>query len=261
MLVKLPGSLNEYRGVEQLRVERIRPVTQNDNVRIEDFVPSSEHTGEDMLKEIVKVVADFSDEELKALVLALLEEYRESLLYWPAAFRLHHAMRGGLLHHTLSILRLAQGICKVYPFVDSDLLYAGVILHDLAKTGEFEVSEAGIATGYTADGNLVGHLVRGAMAIERMGKKLDTSPELLMLLEHMIISHHGEPEFGAVVRPMFLEAELLSQLDMMDARVYAISHAVDEVEAGEFTERIWSLDNRKLYRHGRKAQDPKVNLF
>ena len=157
---------------------------------------------------------------------------------------------------------LAQEVSKIYPFVDQDLLLAGVVLHDVAKTEEFEVEETGIASGYTTDGNLIGHLVRGAMAIERIGSKLGTPKELLMLLEHMLISHHGVPEFGAAKLPMFLEAEILAQLDMMDARVYAIAQAVDGVDSGEFTMRQWSLDNRKLYNHARvESTQPKANLI
>lgn len=261
-LIRVRGTLNEFNGVEQLRVERIRPVVESDEVNINDFVPGSEYSGEAMLAEIRAVVNRFKDEHLKGLVLAMLDEYSDKLLYWPAAFKLHHAMRGGLLYHTLSILRLAQGLCKLYPFVDPDLLFAGIVLHDIAKTEEFEVSDTGIVSGYTTDGNLVGHLVRGAMAVERIGSKLGTPKELLMLLEHMIISHHGEPEFGAAMRPMFLEAEILAQLDMLDARIYAIAQAVDGIDAGEFTMRQWALDNRKLYNHARGvSSEPKANLM
>lgn len=261
-LIRVRGTLNEYNGVEQLRVEKIRPVAPSDEVNINDFVPGAEYSGEAMLAEIYMVVNSFKDEPLKQLITAILDEHKDKLLYWPAAFKLHHAMRGGLLYHTLSILRLAQGLCKIYPFVDQDLLFAGVVLHDIAKTQEFEVEDTGIVSGYTTDGNLVGHLVRGAMAVERIGTKLGTPKELLMLLEHMIISHHGEPEFGAAVRPMFLEAEILAQLDMMDARIYAIAQAVEAVDGGEFTVRQWSLDNRKLYNHARGASsEPKANLI
>ena len=261
-LIRVRGTLNVFNGVEQLRVERIRPVVDSDEVNINDFVPGSEYSGESMLAEIYTVVSAFKDEHLKQLITAILDEHKGKLLYWPAAFKLHHAMRGGLLYHTLSILRLAQELCNIYPFVDQDLLFAGVILHDMAKTEEFEVEETGIVSGYTTDGNLIGHLVRGAMAVERIGTKLGTPKELLMLLEHMIISHHGEPEFGAAVRPMFLEAEILAQLDMMDSRIYTIAHAVEGVESGEFTMRQWSLDNRKLYNHARGAtMEPKANLI
>ncbi len=260
-LVKARGTVSIYNDVDQLRVERLRPVIEADGVSIGDFVPSSEYSGESMLAEISAVIGAFKEKELKDLVTAVVNEYKEKFLYWPAAFKLHHAIRGGLLYHTLSILRLAQGLSKVYPFVDSDLLFAGVILHDIAKTEEFEVADTGIASGYTTDGSLIGHLVRGAMAVERIGTALGTPKELLMLLEHMIISHHGEPDFGAAVRPMFLEAEILAQLDLMDARIYEIAQAVEEVEGGEFTARQWALDNRKLYNHGRSPFEPKANLL
>ena len=142
-----------------------------------------------------------------------------------------------------------------------DLLFAGAILHDIAKIGEFEASEQGVVSGYTVRGSLIGHLVDGAMAIEKAGEKLGTDKNLLMLLEHMIISHHGEPEFGAAVRPMFLEAEILSQLDLLDARIYEFSNAVAPIKPGEFSSRQWALDNRKLYNPGLGKIDPKAKLF
>ena len=239
----------------------VQPFNDSQQLRIEDFVPSAGFSGEAMFDELMKAALSFKDSELKALVTELLNEYKEKLLYWPAAFRLHHAIRGGLLYHTLSILRMAQGVADIYPFIDRDLLFAGVILHDIAKTEEFDVAQTGIASGYTTDGNLVGHLVRGAMAVDRCGKKLCISENTLMLVEHMIISHHGEPEFGAAVRPMFLEAEILSSLDTLDAKIYEIEQACRAVEPGEFTPRQWALDNRKLYNHDRNHADFKAELI
>lgn len=260
-LVKVRGTMTPFNDTQQLRIERIRRVSDEDGVRIEDFVPSAGFSGEAMFDELIAVADAFSDEELKLLVKTLLNEYRDRLIYWPAAFRLHHAIRGGLLYHTLSILRMAQSVAKIYPFIDSDLLFAGVILHDIAKTQEFDVAPTGIASGYTVDGNLVGHLVRGAMAVEKCGRKLGLSEETLMLVEHMIISHHGEPEFGAAVRPMFLEAEILSELDTLDAKIYEIEQACRGVEPGEFTQRQWALDNRKLYNHNRNSKEFKAELI
>lgn len=260
-LVKVRGTMTPFNDTQQLRIERIRRVSDEDGVRIEDFVPSAGFSGETMFDELIAVADAFSDEELKLLVKTLLNEYRDRLIYWPAAFRLHHAIRGGLLYHTLSILRMAQSVAKIYPFIDSDLLFAGVILHDIAKTQEFDVAPTGIASGYTVDGNLVGHLVRGAMAVEKCGRELGLSEETLMLVEHMIISHHGEPEFGAAVRPMFLEAEILSELDTLDAKIYEIEQACRGVEPGEFTQRQWALDNRKLYNHNRNSKDFKAELI
>ncbi len=259
-LVKVRGMLSKYQGNDQLRIELIRPVLPQDNVALEDFVQSSAYSGEKMYEEIVSIAEGFSDETIKKITLTLLERNKESLLYWPAAFKLHHAIRGGLLLHTLSILRLCEGVCRIYPIVDRDLLMAGAILHDIAKTEEFEVSNTGVASGYSTKGNLIGHLAGGAMMIDAVAKELGLDGETAVLLEHMVLSHHGDPEFGACQRPMFLEAILLSQLDMLDATVYEVNEAVEPLEKGEFSGRMWALDNRKLYKHDRK-QDEHVKLF
>jgi len=163
-LVKVRGRIDVYNGADQLRIDRIRQVVPSDHVQLSDYVPSAAYDGEWMLSEIRSLVSTFETEDLKALVMELLNEYEEKLLYWPAAFKLHHAIRGGLLCHTLSIVRLAQGVCKVYPFVDQELLLSGAILHDIAKIEEFTVSSTGIASGYTAQGMLIGHLAAGRRA-------------------------------------------------------------------------------------------------
>lgn len=259
-LVKIRGSVTQFNGNDQLRVEKIRHINESDAVSVTDFVPTAEYSGEMMLGQIMNVIASVKDEELKQLTYALVKDREKELLFWPAAFKLHHAIRGGLLYHTLSIIRLAQGVCKLYPGVDKDLLMCGIIVHDLCKIDEFQISPAGLASGYSVKGELIGHLVMGAVKIEMKAKELGISEDKAMLLQHMVISHHGEPDFGAAVRPMFLEAEILSQLDTLDATIYEISSAVSDVKTGEFTPRQWALDNRKLYNHGRKEVAPKADL-
>lgn len=260
-LIKFRGQLQQYNGANQLRIDRIRAVIEADGVNITDFVPSSEYSGEMMLGEILNTLDTFRDADLKKLTKAVIDSHKEKLLYWPAAFRLHHAIRGGLLYHTLSILRLAECACRIYPSIDRELLLSGVILHDIAKLYEYEVGETtGVASSYSVKGNLLGHLVMGAMEIEETAKKLGVPEEKRILIEHMLISHHGEPEFGAAVRPLFIEAEVLCQLDTLDATVYEMAQSISEVKAGEFTQRQWALDNRKLYNHGRKPVKPKANL-
>lgn len=259
-MVKIRGSITQFAGSDQLRVEKIRPVNENDGVSVADFVPTAEYSGEMMLGQVMNIIASVRDEELKQLTYALVKDREKELLFWPAAFKLHHAMRGGLLYHTLSIIRLAENVCRLYPSVDRDLLMCGIIVHDLCKIDEFEISTAGLASGYSVKGELIGHLVMGAVKIEVKAKELGISEDTAMLLQHMVISHHGEPDFGAAVRPMFLEAELLSQLDTLDATVFEIASAVGDVGAGEFTPRQWALDNRKLYNHGRKDVSPKAQL-
>lgn len=260
-LLKVRGTVSIFNDAPQLRIERVRPALESDGVKIDDYVPSTEYSGEAMYEAIFDEVSGFENDQLKRLVITVMEENKEKLVYWPAAFKLHHAVRGGLMYHTLSILRLAQAVCGVYPLVDKELLYTGVILHDVAKLWEFDVSETGIASGYTVEGTLIGHLVKGAMNIEAVGNELGIDKELLMLVEHMVLSHHGEPDFGAAVRPMFLEAEILAQLDLLDARVYEVAQAVSEVEPGTFTPRQWALDNKKLYNHGLTDIKPKADLL
>jgi len=247
-LVKVRGTQSVYNGVDQFRVERIRPADERDSVRMEDFVPSAPRPGEEMLAEILEIVGGFTDTHLQALVSAILDEQKERLLYWPGAYRLHHAVRGGLLWHTLAILRLAQAVAAQYDSIDADLLYSGVILHDIDKLSEYDVPATGLASGYTLKGNLVGHLVGGAVYVEQKARELGTPEETMLLLQHMLVSHHGVPEFGVAKEPLFLEAEVLAQLDLLDARINEVETALQGVQPGEFTNRIWALDNRKFYK-------------
>ena len=260
-LVKIRGTISPYNGVDQLKIDRIRHTSETDGVNLSDFVKTALYSGEEMYNELLNIADNFNDNDLRLIVSAILKDNRMNLLYWPAAFKLHHAVRGGLLLHTLSIVRLAEGVCKVYPFVDRELLISGAILHDIAKLSEFEVADSGIATGYSVDGNLLGHLAMGAMVINKYAESLGVNSKTATLLEHMCLSHHGEPEFGAAVRPMFLEAELLSELDLMDSRVYEMKEAVLATQKDDFSGRIWAMDNRKLYNHGRIDLEKETELF
>ncbi len=259
-IIKVRGTISPYNGVDQLRVERIRPVIESDNITVDDLVKTVSYSAEGMYNELYSLAEGFADGKLKALVTTILSDRRTALLYWPAAFKLHHAVRGGLLMHTLSIVRLAQGVCEIYPFVDRELLIAGAILHDIAKIEEFVVGESGIAEGYSIEGNLLGHLAMGAVTVDKYAEKLGISRRTATLIEHMLLSHHGEPEFGAAVRPMFIEAELLSELDLLDSRIYEMREAVGKAQPGDFSQRVWALDNRKLFNHNRTDlnKDPEL---
>lgn len=260
-IVKIRGTISQYNGADQLRIERIRHTIDSDNVRIEDFVRTSGYSSEQMYNELMHIADSFADNNLKLLVTTILADNKENLLFWPAAFKLHHAIRGGLLMHTLSIVRLCEGVCCVYPFVDRELLLAGAILHDISKIQEFEVNEAGIADGYTVEGNLLGHIAMGATTIDKYAERLGVDRRISVLLQHMILSHHGEPDFGAAVRPMFIEAEILSELDLMDARIYEMRDAVSAADPNDFSGRVWALDNRKLFNHTRTNLELDPKLF
>lgn len=227
---------------------------------ISDFVPSSEYDGKAVFSMLLAKVNNFSDEVLKAIVSKILLDNREALEVYPAAYRLHHAIVGGLMLHTASIVEMAEKTCTVYPNINRELLLSGAILHDVAKTFEMNTAKSGLCSGYTVGGELIGHLVKGAMYIEDTAKELGIEDEKVTLLEHMVLSHHGVPEYGSPVRPMFLEAEILSTLDSLDATIFEINNATSKINTGSFTERQWALDNRKLFNHGLASTEHKVNL-
>lgn len=252
-VILIRGVLQQYNGSTQLRVDRFRQSDEKDGINLNDYVPSVSYSPEELFDKLMTYINSFTDENIKKLTTAVAERNRERLMFWPAAFKLHHAVRGGLLMHTLTVMKLADSVARIYPSVDRDLLVAGALLHDIAKTDELSVSDCGLVEAYSPIGSLLGHLVMGAMSIDELGKELGIDKDVLMLVEHMLISHHGKPDFGAAVRPAFLEAEILSQLDLLDANIYEIESAVMDLQPGEFSNRLWALDDRKFYNHGRKT--------
>lgn len=260
MVVKVRGNIEQYNGKDQFRIMQMRPASPSDDYNMADLVPASEVGGAQIFDMLIKRVNTFEDDDLKKIVLHILNEKKELLINCPAAFRLHHAMLGGLMLHTISIVRMAEEICRIYPNIDKELLLSGAILHDVAKTWEFTFSQTGLVKGYSTEGELIGHLVKGAFFVEQAAEQLGIKSEKTTLLQHMILSHHGVPEFGSPVRPMFLEAHILSALDSLDAAIFEINSASNKVEAGKFSDRQWALDNRKLYNHGLRSTEHKVNL-
>ena len=246
-VIRLRGMMLEYNGRPQLRVDKLRLATDADDYEMDALTPCAPLPPDEMLDYIKGRVDAFTDDELKALVLKRLEECSDKLSYYPAASKLHHAERSGLLHHTSTMLRAAEAICQIYPTLDGELLAAGVILHDLCKITEMQADAIGLVSDYTAEGMLIGHLVQGVSELDRCGRELNVRHELLMMLEHMILSHHDLPEYGSPKPPMFPEAEVLHVLDLLDARIFEMNRELQNAQPGGFTERIWSLD-RKLYR-------------
>ena len=174
--------------------------------------------------------------------MALLVEKKEQLLYWPAAVSFHHAERSGLLHHTTTMLRAAQALLPIYPYLNRSLLLCGVIAHDLCKIDELSAGELGIASEYTKEGNLLGHIVQGVAHVREVGAQLGLSQEVLLLVEHMILSHHEIPEYGSPKPPLFPEAQMLHLLDMMDARMFAMHEALLITPKGAFSDRVRGIE-------------------
>ena len=251
--IKVRGTVQEYNGRLQLRVEKWRNTVEADQVDMNSLVACAPRQPSDMMAEIRETVDSCRNEKLKQLTIGMLEIAGKDLSWFPAAQRMHHAERSGLLHHTTDMLRMAKAVLEIYPWLNRDLLLAGVIIHDLGKMDELKSDQAGNVSDYTRDGQLLGHLVRGITNLNRTADRLGIHGECVVLLEHMLLSHHGEAEYGSPKAPMFPEAEALHWIDMMDARMNTMKGASDKTPEGAFSEKIFSLD-RRIY-HPKYTED------
>ena len=247
-IIKIRANVTEWNGLKQFRVMRIRKKAANDPVEISDFIKAAPEKPEDMYNYIMEKAQSFADEDLKRLCVKVLEDNREKLMYYPAASKNHHAQLAGLLYHVKRMLMNGERMCQVYTNLNADLVMAGVILHDMEKINEIESNELGIASGYSFEGQMLGHLIQGVKTLDRLTLELDFPREKAIMLEHMILSHHYEPEFGSPKKPLFPEAEILHYLDIIDARMFDMQDALEKTEPGDFSDRVWTLDNRRLYK-------------
>ena len=247
-IVKVRATGNEFNGRMQLRVEKIRAAESRDAVDMSTLHPSAPRDPKEMLDEVVRAADHIADPDLRKITCELLDRAGDKLLTFPAAKQMHHAERGGLLHHTTTMLRAANAIMTVYPQLNASLLTAGVIVHDLAKIDEMDADTLGLVSDYSVDGKLIGHIVRGVVNIQLAAEKTKASPGKALLLQHMVLSHHGIPEYGSPLAPKFPEAEVLNTIDTLDARLYEMDEALSRAIPGGFSEKVWGLDNRQLYR-------------
>ncbi|MDO4740083.1 MAG: HD domain-containing protein [Eubacteriales bacterium] len=257
-VVKVRGMMQEYNNRPQLRVDKMRPSEPGDPFEMSMLVPCAPYPAEEMYAAVRARAQAIAEDDLRAIVTIRLDEVEQKLLYAPAAMRLHHSERSGLLHHTSTMLKTADAVCAVYEHLDADLIAAGVILHDLGKINEMHYDEMGVVSDYTVEGMLIGHLVQGAADVRRVGEQVGARPELIWMLQHMLLSHHDLPEYGSPKPPMFPEAEVLHILDLLDARMFEMTQALSGIAPGGFTERIWSLE-RKLYRRQRRPGEADAN--
>ena len=254
-IVKIKAVVTEWAGQLQLRVQRIRAAALDDGQHMDDFVKDAPEVPEDMFGYIYETAGSMKDQDLKKLCIKLLTDNREKLMYYPAAQKNHHAELAGLLYHMKRMLMTGERICEVYTNLNRDLLCAGVIIHDIEKLNEIMADPDGIATGYSFEGQLLGHIIQGVKTIDRLTLELGFPREKAIMLEHMILSHHYEPEFGSPKKPLFPEAEALHYLDVLDARMFDMQDALVSTLPGTFSERVWALDNRKLYKPNEGEED------
>lgn len=244
-VVHIVGDINEFRGKAQLRIKTIRPAQVTDGVRVSDFLQKAPVDKEVLQEKITEAIFEMQNPNLQRIVRAFVQKYQEELYVYPAASKIHHAYVSGLAHHIVGMLQVAKQLCSLYPTLNKDLLYAGVILHDIGKIHELS---GVVSTSYTLEGNLLGHISMMATEVKEVADQLGIEGEEVIVLQHLILSHHGQLEYGSPKRPIIQEAEILHLIDVIDAQMNVLTRELGKTLPGEFTERIFSLDNRSFYK-------------
>lgn len=245
-VVYLTGKREVYQGNPQVKILQLRPAKAEEPNDASLYMERAPMQREAMEEEISQTLFEITNPHWNRIVRFLLNQYTKEFFEYPAAKRNHHAFAGGLAYHTTTMLRLGKAIVREYPELNASLLYAGIILHDLGKVIELS---GPMSTEYTLIGNLVGHLVLVDEEITKacLALKIDEREEDVVILRHMVLSHHGLLEYGSPVRPRIMEAEILHQIDNLDATMQMLLTSIRQTEPGEYTDRIFGLDNRSFY--------------
>jgi len=249
-VIKIRGEVSEFKGALQMTAKRIRLADPDtDHFDLANLVPVAPIDVSSTFEEVRSLISGIEDEDYRKVCLTMLERHGDAFRSIPAAKSVHHEFLSGLLMHTSDMLRLADFLAYQYhEVIDRSLLLAGTFLHDFAKEKEFTFSHLGLVTDYSVKGKLLGHLVMGAQEIAEIAKELNIPEDKSVLLQHMVLSHHGEPEFGAAVIPQCAESELLSFIDRIDSRMEIYAEVFQQVPVGSFSNMIFSLD-KKVYHH------------
>ena len=235
-VVEVIGDSIIHRNAVQLRVRKMTVLEDED---ISNYVRLAPMTRTEMEEEVKILMNEITDTNLYCVVEEVLEETKDLFYTYPAATRNHHNFVGGLAYHSISMARVALDICRQYPFLDKGLLIAGILMHDVGKIDEL---------------SLLGHISIMNNRLDRVAEKLGVNDkECVLLLKHMVLAHHGKMEFGSPVLPMIPEAEVLTLLDNLDARMYMMKQSLDTTQPGHFGPRVFALEGRMIYH--RKGED------
>ncbi|MFQ6792119.1 OB-fold nucleic acid binding domain-containing protein [Thomasclavelia sp.] len=243
-VVQVMGDVIRYNEDRQMKIIKIK-ITSSDAKEQVKFLKSAPESGQSLIDEITQYIERIDNLKLNQLVKTIFNRYVDKLSIYPAASKNHHEYVSGLAFHTCSMLRIADAICKLYPSLNKDLLFAGITLHDLGKTVELS---GPVVPEYTVEGKLLGHISISQAIIKETADEMHIEGEEVVLLQHMILSHHGKNEYGSPVLPQIKEAEVLYLIDNMDARINMLEKALESVEPGSFSKRVFPLENRAFYK-------------
>ena len=242
-------AVSEYQGSKSFKINEICPA-KDKSITLGDFVKVPPVDPDVMYDEICSLIRKSADDcggkytALSELALEILSDKKASYMTSSAAVSMHHNLKGGLLYHSYRMVKAADAICNVYTTLDKELLLCGAALHDIGKIWEYKTSASGDAE-FTTNGVLFGHLYMGASLIKQYSQKHSYNKEKVQLLTHLILSHHGTLEWGAVSCPAVAEAFALHYIDNLDAKMYTCEEQCENLNFGEMTEKKpFGLDNR-----------------
>lgn len=235
-VVKVAGQIEDFNGAPQIKIDRIRPAQESDNVIPEDFLPRSRRPINEMMDELNQVIDSVEDQYLNKLLRIILSgENLDKYSRTPAGKGWHHAYIHGLLEHTLEIVRICKLMCSIHSDLNHDLLISGALLHDFGKTEELTYDSV---FDYSDKGKLIGHIMIGALTVEKTASSIPNFPEEVKThLIHLVLSHQGKLEFASPVEPKTLEAIALYQADELSAKTNAYKYAIeaDKNKGGRWT--------------------------
>lgn len=249
-LVKVQGTVQVYRDKLQVKVIRIRKTAKQDGVSITDFIRSAPVSTDELLPIIINAKNSINNDDIRGVVTFCLAKVEDKLRSSPAAKTHHHAYYGGLAYHIMRMLEMGEFICQQRPFLNPDLIKAGIILHDIAKPVEM-ISEYGMVIDYSNQGKLIGHISMASHWITEAALKLgiDLESDIIAALQHLVLSHHNLGEWGSPVQPQLPEAVALHYIDAMDAKLQMVEDMLQSTSEGEkWTPPIRGLENKSFFR-------------
>ena len=242
-VIEVIGETNRYKDVLQLKILSAQ-IVPLEEINAERFVKAPPISKKELVKKFNGFVASVKNEDCRQILDYMIKKYNDKIFSYPAAVSIHHEYSSGLLMHSISMAEIAAFLAPIYE-ADYDLLITGCLLHDLGKITELE---GPIVYKYSLEGKLLGHISIMASEIRKAAEELKLTGETPVLLEHMVLSHHGQQEFGSPVMPLTKEALLLSLIDNLDSKMVVVNKAIADVEPGNFSNKVFPLDNRAFYK-------------
>lgn len=244
-IYSLSGTMKDYQGKMQLNVSEFTEISDDEEINRDEFYEKAKLSAEELEKEIFAYIEKIDNTIIKSIIARILGQFADDFFNYPAAMSMHHNYYSGLAYHVYSMLRISDGFLNIYPYLNKDLVYGGIIIHDIGKLVELSGPKG---TEYTKKGNLLGHIPIGFNLLQQVAQSMQVEEtDEVIALQHILLSHHGLLEYGSPKEPQIPEAMLIYMLDYADSRLAALEKEVLNTEKGDYTNPILALERRSFY--------------